>query len=212
MNFENLSVVDIQVHVRNTKPEPGSRELRRFFVLNPRLKIQTGKFVIQQLNIFKSFNITFCYGFRPDIIFRYYKDTDDLGIYFIEVTPGVLDISDNALDDLLVSYDHNRKIISIDLDEISRLFHNSDTLKINFVNINPLPMKIQKTTINDIEVEMDTAKKLITILFYNASKNIAKPLSEEEIKFFAEKVGQERMENSKLFLRLKLINVIYLLK
>ncbi|RGB37270.1 hypothetical protein C1646_757133 [Rhizophagus diaphanus] len=174
MNFENLSIVDIQVHVRNTKPEPVTEN-----------------------------------SDWPDIIFRHYKDTDDLGIYFIKVTPGVLKISDNSLDDLLVSYDHNRKIISIDLDIISSLFHSnmftvdgllnakfikpiydedSDTLKINFVNINPLPTKIQKTTINDIEVEMDTAKKLITILFYNASKSIAKPLSEEEINFFAEKV------------------------
>src|SRR6266498_2922386 len=100
-----------------------------------------------------------------------------------------MEISDYVLDYLLVSYDHDHKIISIDLDEISELFHSnmftadgildvkflnpiyyedSDTLKINFINVNPLPTKIQKTEIDDIEVEIDSAEKIRSLLFHNA--------------------------------------------
>src|SRR6266536_2931032 len=124
--------------------------------------------------MYYSHNILF-HSFMPDIIFSHYRDTDDLEIYFIKVTPGVSNISVNALDNL------DRKIISIDLDIISELFHSnvftadgtldvkflnpiyyedSDTLKINFINVNPLSTKIQKTEIDDIEVEIDSAEKI----------------------------------------------------
>jgi hypothetical protein len=66
-------------------------------------------------------------------------------------------------------------------------YEDSDTLKINFVNVNPLPTKIQKTTIDDIEIETDSAEKISSLLFHNARKHIAKPLTEEERNFLQKK-------------------------
>ncbi|GBB88557.1 hypothetical protein RclHR1_01510008 [Rhizophagus clarus] len=150
----------------------------------------------------------------PEIIFSHYVGTDDLGIYLIKVTPGVYDVSDNATDSFVVSYNHNREIISLDLYEISDLFHKNmftvdgvlnakflnsiyydetDTLKINFINVNPLPTKIQKTDIDGVEIEMDTAGKITGLLFHDARNKIAKPLTEEEREVLAKKAEEERM-------------------
>jgi hypothetical protein len=38
---------------------------------------------------------------RPDIVFRYYEDTDDLAVYFVKASPGVIDYCEDASDDIL---------------------------------------------------------------------------------------------------------------
>ncbi|PKC02404.1 hypothetical protein RhiirA5_37171 [Rhizophagus irregularis] len=98
---------------------------------------------------------------RPDIVFRYYEDTDDLAVYFVKASPGVIDYCENTSDDILVSYDSNDKIVSVDIDGISKIlqchmfdvreevdgkpplmlnsiyYRDSDTLKVYFIDFIP---------------------------------------------------------------------------
>jgi len=57
---------------------------------------------------------------RSDMVFRYYEDTDDFALYFVRATPGVIYYCDNATYDVLVSYTHDDKIVSIDIERVSR--------------------------------------------------------------------------------------------
>jgi uncharacterized protein YuzE len=142
---------------------------------------------------------------RPDIVFRYYEDTDNFAIYFVKATPGVVDYCDNATYDILVSYTHDDKIISIDIDGVSSAlqchmfdsrevidgkppltltpiyYEESDTLKIYFVDhMPPISALREETDIEDIKVERDNMGRIICILFCNADMRIATPISEEE--------------------------------
>jgi hypothetical protein len=56
---------------------------------------------------------------RPDIVFRYYEDTDNFAVFFIKTSPGVVYDCDNATNDILVSYTRDYKIVSIDIDGVS---------------------------------------------------------------------------------------------
>ena len=142
---------------------------------------------------------------RPDIVFRYYEDTDNFAFYFVKATPGVVEYSDNATDDILVSYTRDNKIVSIDIDGVTKSLQchmfdirevidgkppltlnpiyceDSDTLKIYFVDDIPSTSTLQnnsvKTEIEDIKVKRDNTGRIICILFCNAKTRIAKPIS-----------------------------------
>ncbi|PKK70315.1 hypothetical protein RhiirC2_850017 [Rhizophagus irregularis] len=130
------------------------------------------------------FSLTPQYGFeRPDIVFRYYEDTDNLAIYFVKATPGVhiiviiivimpLMISlylipmmisdiDGILRTLLYHLFDVREVIEGKLPLTLNLiyYEDSDTLKIYFVDpisfTNILRNNSVKTDIEGIEVERD---------------------------------------------------------
>src|SRR5581483_2049976 len=120
---------------------------------------------------------------RPDIVFRYYEDTDNFAFYFVKATPGVVEYSDNATDEILVSYTRDNKIVSIDIDGVTKSLQchmfdirevidgkppltlnliyceDSDTLKIYFVDDMPSTSTLRnnsvETEIEDIKVERD---------------------------------------------------------
>ncbi|RIA98421.1 hypothetical protein C1645_812667 [Glomus cerebriforme] len=168
------------------------------------------------------FLLTLQYNFaRSDVVFNYYEDTDNFAFYFIRATPGVIYYCDNATDDILVSYTHDDKIVSIDISRVSRslqchmfdtkktidgklpltlnhiYYEDSDILKIYFTNYILLMSTLQnnsvKTDIEDIEVERDNMGRIVCILFYNAKNKIVKPISEEERKKLA-KICEEEAE------------------
>ena len=166
--------------------------------------------------------ISQCGYARPNIVFRYYEDTDDLAIYFVKASPGVIDYCEDASDDILVSYDSNDKIVSVDIDGISKIlqchmfdvreevdgkppltlnpiyYGDSDTLKIYFVDFIPFASIVcKKTDIEDIEIEVDGTGRIVCILFRNANKRIAKPITEEERKILALKCEEEAEELEK---------------
>ncbi|RGB22258.1 hypothetical protein C1646_68261 [Rhizophagus diaphanus] len=159
---------------------------------------------------------------RPDIVFRYYEDTDNLAVYFVKASPGVIDYCEDASDDILISYDSNDKIVSVDIDGISKIlqchmfdlreeldgkppltlnsiyYRNSDTLKVYFIDFIPSASTVcKKTDIEDIEIEVDGTGRIFCILFRNANKRIAKPITEEERKILALKCEEETKELEK---------------
>ncbi|CAG8740402.1 7739_t:CDS:1, partial [Funneliformis mosseae] len=123
----------------------------------------------------------------PDVNFEYYNDTDNLQIYMLRISEGLYDISDEINDDLLLSYDHEGKIVAVEIYEVSKLLHasfvqgnphfvinhiyheDSNILRFNFVKSTPIMVNFKKTEVEDIEVGIDNAGKLVSLLFYNAS-------------------------------------------
>ncbi|CAG8655219.1 uncharacterized protein OCT59_021832 [Rhizophagus irregularis] len=159
---------------------------------------------------------------RPDIVFRYYEDTDDLAVYFVKASPGVIDYCEDTSDDILVSYDSNDKIVSVDIDGISKIlqchmfdvreevdgkpplmlnsiyYRDSDTLKVYFIDFIPSASTVcKKTDIEDIEIEVDDTGRIVCILFCNANEKIAKLITEEERKSLALKCEEETKELEK---------------
>ncbi|POG58372.1 uncharacterized protein OCT59_021832 [Rhizophagus irregularis] len=158
----------------------------------------------------------------PDIVFRYYEDTDDLAVYFVKASPGVIDYCEDTSDDILVSYDSNDKIVSVDIDGISKIlqchmfdvreevdgkpplmlnsiyYRDSDTLKVYFIDFIPSASTVcKKTDIEDIEIEVDDTGRIVCILFCNANEKIAKLITEEERKSLALKCEEETKELEK---------------
>ncbi|RIA88520.1 hypothetical protein C1645_826256 [Glomus cerebriforme] len=160
---------------------------------------------------------------RFEVLFRYYEDTDNLAIYLIKVTPGVIDYCEDISDDILISYDHNNKIVSIDIDGISKLischmfdvqefidekpplvpksvyYEDLDILQVYFIDHNYISCttKFQKTDTEDIEVEVDDMGNIVSILFNNADKKITKPISEDEREYLAKICEEEAKELTK---------------
>lgn len=160
-----------------------------------------------------------------DVVFRYYEDTDNFAFYFVRATPGVIYYCDNATDDILVSYTHDDQIVSIDISRVSRTlqchmfdsretidgklpltlnriyYEDLDTLKVYFTDhillASTLPNGSVKTDIEDIEVERDNTGRIVCILFRNAKKKIAKPISEEEREKLARICEEEAEEFDK---------------
>jgi len=169
------------------------------------------------------FSLTSQYDFaRPDIVFRYYEDTDNFAIYFIKATPGVIDYCDNATDDILVSYTRGDKIVSIDIYGVSTslqchmfdtretidgkppltinsiYYEDSDILKIYFVDQPPTnTLQDMETDIEDIKVERNNTDRITCISFHNAEKRMAKPISEEERENLARICEEEAKEIAK---------------
>lgn len=152
------------------------------------------------------FSFTSQYDYaRPNIVFRYYEDNDDLAVYFVKASPGIIDYCEDASDDILVSYDSNNKIVSVDIDGISKIlqchifdvrekvdrkpplmlnsiyYWDLDILKVYFIDFIPSASTIcKKTDIEDIEIEVDGTGWIICILFCNANKStVAKPITEK---------------------------------
>jgi uncharacterized protein YuzE len=173
------------------------------------------------------FSFTPQYGFaRPDIVFSYYEDTNNLAVYFVKATPGVICDCINATDDILVSYTRDNKIVSIDIEMILMTLRchmfdvrevidgkppftlnpiydeDLDTLEIYFVDYtftqSTLRNNPMKTDIEDIEVELGNTGQIIRILFRNAKERIAKPISEEERKELARICEEKAKEISKM--------------
>lgn len=132
-----------------------------------------------------------------------------MDIYFIAVTPGVERHCVEATADILVSYDHNDKIVSVEIDDVSSLLHwpftlnpvyneISDTLNVNLVY--PIPsMKCKKTEIDCTEIGIDDTGKIVCLSISNARDNIEKPLSDEERNILAKKSEEYREKLAKWF-------------
>ncbi|CAB4438483.1 unnamed protein product [Rhizophagus irregularis] len=167
------------------------------------------------INVLDDIDVEDC----PDIVFRYYEDTDDLAVYFVKASPGIIDYCEDASDDILVSYDSNDKIVSVDIDGISKIlqyhmfdvkeevdekppftlnsvyYQDSDILKVYFIDFIPSASTVcKKTDIEDIEIEVDDTGRIVCILFCNANEKIAKPITEEERKSLALKCEEETKE------------------
>jgi uncharacterized protein YuzE len=52
---------------------------------------------------------------RPDVVYRYFCDTDTLSIYFVKAVPGLIHVGDDVYDSVLVDYTVSRKIVSVDI-------------------------------------------------------------------------------------------------
>lgn len=137
-------------------------------------------------------------------------------IYFLRISQGVVEYSDEISEDLLLSYDCDNKIAAVELYFVSKLLHvfsvkgkphfiinpiyyeDSDILKIRFSNFTPHVI-IKKTEVEDIEVGVDNAGKIVSLLFYNASNRVLKTLSEEE-RVNRKKRGDEIQKSIQKFL------------
>ena len=63
---------------------------------------------------------------------------------------------------------------------LNPIYHkDSDILMINFAKL-PRMVIFQETELKDIEVGLGNTGKIVSILFRNASNNLANPLTEEE--------------------------------
>ncbi|CAB4487742.1 unnamed protein product [Rhizophagus irregularis] len=129
---------------------------------------------------------------RPDIVFRYYEDTDDLAVYFVKASPGVIDYCEDTSDDILVSYDSNDKIVSVDIDGISKILqcHMFDVRE--EVDGKP-PLMLNSIYYRD----SDTLKVYFIDFIPSASTKIAKLITEEERKSLALKCEEETKELEK---------------
>ena len=116
------------------------------------------------------FSLTPQYNFvRPDIVFSYYDDTDNLAFYFVKATPGVICDCINATEDILVSYTHDYKIVSVDIDGISR------TLQCHMFDVREVIDGKLPLTLNPIYYEdLDTLK--IYFVDYTFTSTLRKKL------------------------------------
>jgi uncharacterized protein YuzE len=55
----------------------------------------------------------------PDVVYRYYSDTDTLSIYFVKAIPGLIHVCDDVYDSVLIDYTVTRKIVSVDISAAS---------------------------------------------------------------------------------------------
>jgi len=77
----------------------------------------------------------------------------------------------------------------------STYYRDSDTLKVYFIDFIPSASTVcKKTDIEDIEIEVDGTGRIVCILFRNADKRIAKPITEEERKNLALKCEEKTKE------------------
>ena len=96
------------------------------------------------------------------------------------------DDSVEANDDIIVFYDKKGKIIAFELFGVIEIFgfkppfvvnpiyhEDSDILMFNFVKLISRKVKFQETELKDIEVGLRDTGKIVSILFRNASNNIA---------------------------------------
>ncbi|GES85699.1 hypothetical protein GLOIN_2v1731410 [Rhizophagus clarus] len=98
------------------------------------------------------------------------------------MTPGIVEYRNEISENFLLSYDCDKKIVSVELYSASRLLHvfDSDILKISFVNYTPIAIELEKTKAEDIKVGVDNGGKVVSLLFYNSSNRVLKTLSKEE--------------------------------
>lgn len=135
------------------------------------------------------------FSIRNDISYKDYEDTDTLLIYFAKVSPGGVKSINNVNNErIIVSYDANNKIVSIEILEAFGTqatlpltfypvyYKKHDKLMLYFVDINSTNISTfepQETKEKDFEVVMDD-EKIVLLLFHNVSSRIAKTLPEEE--------------------------------
>ncbi|CAG8445526.1 15021_t:CDS:2, partial [Funneliformis caledonium] len=157
---------------------------------------------------------------RDDTVYRYYEDTDILSVYFAKASSGVVSYSDDVNKDILVSYDHDDKIVSVEIYRASELlrchffdtqdtinnkppllfipvcYKDCDELKVYLVD-SISSITLQKTEGEDLEVGLDNEGKIVVLLFHKASSRLAKTLSEEERRKLAEKSRLRSLEIAK---------------
>ncbi|CAG8505158.1 8411_t:CDS:2 [Funneliformis mosseae] len=155
-----------------------------------------------------------------DTVYRYYEDTDILSVYFAKASSGVVSYSDDVNKDILVSYDHDDKIVSVEIYRASELlrchffdtqdtinnkppllfipvcYKDCDELKVYLVD-SISSITLQKTEEEDLEVGLDNEGKIVVLLFHKASSRLAKTLSEEERRKLAEKSRLRSLEIAK---------------
>ncbi|RGB33784.1 hypothetical protein C1646_761363 [Rhizophagus diaphanus] len=135
-----------------------------------------------------------------NVIFKYFKDTDNLSVYFVDSDSSVEDYCVDVTVDFLISYDINDKIVAFHVQEVSKLlscdtfdldeifnedppkpiyFEDSDILIVSLV-YSTLPTRSLKTEMEDIKVGTDNVGNIICLSFYSASNRIAEELTSEE--------------------------------
>src|SRR6266542_4179023 len=54
------------------------------------------------------------YSLRDDTVYKYYEDADIISVRFVKIS-GVISHSKEVVDEVLVSYDHDNKIVSVEI-------------------------------------------------------------------------------------------------
>jgi len=120
---------------------------------------------------------------RADTVYRYYEDTDTLSVYFAKASSGVVSYCKEANNNILVSYDCDHKIVSVEIYDASNLlcchlldtqetldnkpflslypicYEDCDELRVFLVDPEISPVTFQKTKDEDFEVGIDEEKK-----------------------------------------------------
>lgn len=157
---------------------------------------------------------------RSDTVYRYYEDTDTLSIYFAKASSGVVRYCEEASDYILVSYDGDDKIVSVEICEASELLccHLFDTSEIIdnkpplsfypicYEDCNELEVLLVDSTLpsitfketedENIKVGINDKEEIVKLLFRNASRRLAKTLPEEEREKLAEEAKLRSLEIS----------------
>ena len=136
------------------------------------------------------------FSLRNDTVYSYDEDVDIISIVFAKETAGYSH-SEEAIDNkILVSYDNDAKIVSVDIFKASEnlschlydtqieidnkpplvlypIYHKvRDELKIYFHGSISPTITFEKSEEEGVEVAMNDAKKIIALLFHNFSKKL----------------------------------------
>ncbi|PKK71991.1 hypothetical protein RhiirC2_710695 [Rhizophagus irregularis] len=135
-----------------------------------------------------------------NIIFKYFKDTDNLSVYLVDCNSSVEDHCIDVTINFLISYDINEKILAFYVGGVSQLlsrntfdldeafnedppkpvyFEDSDILIVSLVD-STLPTRFLNTEMEDIKVGTDNMGNIICLSFHSASNRVAEELSSEE--------------------------------
>ncbi|RIA93114.1 hypothetical protein C1645_735819 [Glomus cerebriforme] len=166
----------------------------------------------------ESTNINKC--IRADTVYRYYEDTDTLSVYFAKASSGVVSYCREVDKNILVSYDRDDKIVSVEIYGASELlccrlfdipksiddkpplsfypicYEDYDELKVFLVS-EISSITFRKTKEKDFDMDIDDKKKIIALLFHNANNRIAKTLPEKEREKLAEEAQLRSLEIAK---------------
>ena len=105
------------------------------------------------------------------MVWRYY-DSDDLGIFFVKAGSDMISVSDQVADHIVVDYDDNNKLVSIDINAASDILppcHFFDTVE-------DVDGKAQFT----ITQQFDAMRDELTIFFMDAKKRDAEQQTDDE--------------------------------
>lgn len=96
--------------------------------------------------------------YRGTFQWRYYEEADDLGIYFKKAKPGVIDESDEVWDSVILDYDDQRHLVSVDISCASQVLETC-----HFLGVPDVVDGKQAFVLNPI---LDTATDELTVFFF----------------------------------------------
>ncbi|CAB4402616.1 unnamed protein product [Rhizophagus irregularis] len=113
-----------------------------------------------------------------NVIFKYFRDTYNLSVYFVDSDSSVEDYCVDVTVDFLISYDINDKIVAFHVQEVSKLLSYSDILIVSLV-YSTLPTRFLKTEMEDIKVGTDNVG-ILFVYHFTVPAIIAEELTSEE--------------------------------